>query len=105
MHSEPATAQVDSATETLYQLGRHIWRGHSTNMLPYISARLAIVVGDIQRQSLKLFEGRRADIPGVGNNLGHLALYSIRWMGDLNLDPAQCVRVAAGAQRRQADET
>lgn len=105
MLREPTTPEVDSATETLYRLSRHIWRGHGNNMLPYIATRLGVMVGDIQRQSQKLFEGRRADFPAVGIELGNLALFSIRWMGDLDLDPAQCVRVAAGAQRRHADDT
>lgn len=104
MYKEPTTAQVDKATETLYQLGRHIWRGHGTNMLPYIGTCLGVVVGDIQRQGRKMFEGRRPDFPAVGNELGNLALSSIRWMGDLELDPVQCIRVAAGAQRRYASE-
>lgn len=104
MHREPTTSEVDSATETLYQLGRYIWRGHGNNMLPYIATRLSVMVGDIHRQSQKLFDGRRADLPAVGIELGNMALLGIRWMGDLNLDPAQCVRVAAGAQRRYADD-
>ena len=104
MLREPTTAQVDKATETLYQLGRYIWRGHGTNMVPYIGTCLGIMVGDIQRQSRRMFEGTRPDIPAVGNELGNLALSSIRWMGDLDLDPVQCIRGAAGTQRRYANE-
>ena len=104
MYKQPTTAQVDKATETLFQLGRHIWRDQGTNMLPYIATSLGVMVGDIQRQSQKMFDGRRPDFPVVGNTLGHLVLSSIRWMGDLDLDPIQCVRVAAGAQRRDASE-
>jgi hypothetical protein len=104
VYKEPTASQVDFATQTLYHLGRHIWRGHGTNMLPYIATCLGSTVGDIQRQSRKMFEGRRPDLPVVGNELGNLALSSIRWMGDLELDPVQCIRVAAGAQRRYADE-
>lgn len=104
MLREPTLAQIDEATDTLYQLGRYIWRGHGTNMLPYIGTCLGVVVGDIQRQGRKMFEGRRPDLPAVGTELGNLALSSIRWMGDLELDPVQCIRVAAGAQRRYADD-
>lgn len=104
MYREPATVQVDQVTETLYRLGRSIWQGHSTNMLPYVATCLGAVVGDIQRQARKMFEGKRPDFPAVGIELGNLALSSIRWMGDLELDPKQCVRVAAGAQRRYASE-
>lgn len=104
MYSEPTTAQIDDATRTLYRLGRSIWRGHGTSMLPYISTCLAVVVGDIQRESRRMFEGKRPNMPAVGTELGNLALSSLRWMGDLELDPVQCVRVAAGAQRRYANE-
>src|ERR1044072_969992 len=71
MLREPTTAQVDKATETLYQLGRYIWRGHGTNMVPYIGTCLGIMVGDIQRQSRRMFEGTRPDIPAGGNGSGH----------------------------------
>lgn len=102
--SEPSAYQVDKATETLYNLGRHIWRGHGNNMLPYIGTSLGVMVGDIQRQSQKLFNGRRPDFAGVGNDLAGIALHSLRWIGDLDLNPMQCVRVAAGVQRRYADD-
>lgn len=104
MYKEPTTAQVDKATETLYQLTRHIWRDHGTNMLPYVGTSLGVTVGNIQRQSQKLFDGRRPDMPTVGIELGNLVLSSIRWLGDLDLDPKQCIRVAAGSQRRYASE-
>lgn len=105
MLEQPSLAQVDIATETLHRLGRHIWRGHGAAMLPYVATCLGVTIGDIQRQSRRLFDGRRADMPAVGCHLGDLALNSIRWMGDLDMDPVQCVRVAAGAQQRYAGET
>jgi hypothetical protein len=105
MLREPTTAQVDKAAETLYQLGRYIWRGHGNNMIPYIGTCLGVMVGDIQRQGRKMFEGTKPDIPAAGIELGNIALSTIRWIGDLGLDPAQTIRVAAGVQRRHADET
>lgn len=104
MLREPTTAQVDKATETLYDLGRYIWRGHSNNMTPYIGTCLGIMVGDIHRQARKMFEGRKPDLPAVGIELGNIALSSIRWIGDLDLDPVHTMRVAAGTQRRYASE-
>lgn len=104
MFREPTTTQVDDATRTLYELGRSIWRGHGGNTLPYIATCLSVVVGDIQRETQKLYEGKRPSMPAVGNELGNLALSSIRWLDDLDLDPVMCIRVAAGSQRRYANE-
>jgi hypothetical protein len=104
LFKEPATSQVDEATRTLYQLGRSIWRGHGGNTLPYITTCLCVTVGDLQRETRKLYESKRPNMPVVGTELGNLVLSSIRWLDDLDLDPVHCIRVAAGTQRRYANE-
>lgn len=110
---EPITDVPSPTIAQLLEEGRRIW-GPSVSppeddvarrvVLATILVRLGVGVGDLCRHARGATKDGAVDVADVSKELGNIIVSTIRWCGELGLDPDECVRLAVEAQRKFAAE-
>lgn len=87
--------------EDLANEARAIW-GDKTMTLEEIVVALGVVYGDLCRQTRGKQEGKSVDAEALKKELGNIIFSTIRWCGELGLDPNECIAAAKLAQANYA---
>lgn len=87
----------DLTVAALVAEARTIWPTVMTDQ--EIVVALTVTVGDVARQVRDTHEARPVDPQELRKELGNVVLSTLRWMDDLNLDPAECIALAFASQR------